>query len=183
MTLRSSSLRGVCVNVLVYRFQCVSVVIEDSSNQTQVDSPDSAKRSKSRRRLYFVGVVVVVAFGIVIGRSLKVDDDALAQALAGTWIAVDPSDASLHRRELPVSNEQLIIRSDGTLTHVVELASKPGQPENDAWGWKVRKGRLYVRFTGEDATGQWLPGFAFSVSDTRLSIRIKGHPAKQWVRG
>jgi len=131
---------------------------------------------------FAVAGLLVVVVGVVIAQSGTVDDDALAQALMGTWIAVDPSDASLHRRELPVSHEQLVIGKDGELTHVVELTSKPGNPDNDLWGWKVRKGRLYARFLGEDASGQWLPGIAFTVTDDALTMRVKGHPPKKWVR-
>lgn len=75
-----------------------------------------------------------------------------------------------------------MIQADGTLTHVVELASNPGTPDRDPWGWKIHKGRLYVRFLGEDASGQWLPGFAISVTDNTLSIHIKDHPPKTWGR-
>jgi len=149
-------------------------------------SPHTNKAGKpnkptSRWKFAVVGLLVVVLAFVIVGRR-EVDDDALARALAGTWTAVDPSDGSLHRRNLPVSHEQLVIGADGELTHVVELASNPGNPEYDLWGWKVRKGRLYARFQGEDASGQWLPGIAFAVSNDTLSMRIKGHPPKKWVR-
>lgn len=127
------------------------------------------------------GLVVVVAT-LVMVQGRKVDDAALELALTGTWTAVEPNDASLHRREAPVTREQFIVRSDKTLTHVIELASQPGNAEKDLWAWKVSKGRLYMRFLGEDATGQWLPGLKFSVSEKALSLYIKGHPPKQWVR-
>ncbi|MFQ5495415.1 MAG: hypothetical protein ACE5EX_08545 [Phycisphaerae bacterium] len=139
-------------------------------------------RSNVRWGLAVVGLLVLVA-ALVIGRGVRVDDPTLERSLAGTWTAVDPNNAALHRREVAVAREQLVFRANGTLTHVVELASAPGKPDHDPWGWRVRKGRLYVRFLGEDAGGQWLPGIAFSVSDTALSIRIKGHPPKEWVRG
>ncbi len=145
------------------------------------DPIGKTKRPTNRWRFTVVVLLVVVAV-IVIMRVRKVDDSALEKALEGTWTAVDPSDASLHRRDQPVTHEQLIIGADKKLTHVVELASEPGNPENDLWAWKVSKGRLYVRYLGEDASGQWLPGFAFSISDKAMSIRTKGHPPKKWTR-
>jgi len=147
----------------------------------QANLTEEPKPSKARWGLVVVGLIVV-AVAVVIGRGRQADDAGLARALAGTWTATDPNDASLHRRELPVTHEQLVILADGTLTHLVELASKPGKPETDPWGWKVRKGRLYVQFRGDDASGQWLSGIPFSVSDEALSIRIKDHPPKEWVR-
>jgi len=145
------------------------------------DLSGKPNRSNARWRLAGVGILVVVS-AVVIMRGLRADDSALAKALTGKWTAVDPSNASFHRREVPVAREQLVIGEDGELTHVVELASKPGNPDNDLWGWKVRKGRLYVRYRGDDASGQWLPGIAFSVSDKALSMRLKGNPPKKWVR-
>jgi len=127
-------------------------------------------------------VVIIAGATAAVVRSRRVDDVALAKAFVGTWTAVDPNDASLHRRDVPVSREQIVALADGTLTHVIELASKPGSPERDHWDWKIKKGRLYVRFLGDDASGQWLPGFAFSVTDKAMSIRIKDRPAKQWLR-
>jgi hypothetical protein len=145
------------------------------------DLPETAKQSNVRLKYAALAILVLVG-AVVVVRAGKVDDATLERSLAGTWTAVDPNDATLHRREVPVAREQLVFSADKKLTHIVELASKPGDPDNDPWGWKVRKGRLYVRFLGEDAGGQWLPGFAFSVSDTALSIRVKGHPPKKWVR-
>ncbi len=145
------------------------------------DSSGQPDHKKAWRNLTVSGLVVVVAV-MLVARALKVDDATLERALVGHWVAVDPSDAVLHRREQPVAREELVIRADGTLSHIVELASKPGHPDNDPWKWKVKKGRLYVRFTGEDAGGQWLPGFAFSVTDNALSIHVKDHAPKEWVR-
>jgi len=147
----------------------------------KADSSAKPNRLNTRWRFTLVGILVVVS-AVVIWRGRMTEDAALERALAGTWTAVDPNDAALHRRELPVTQEQLDIRADGTLTHVVALASEPGSPNNDLWGWKVRKGRLYVRFLGEDGSGQSLPGFAFTVSDTMLSIRLKERPPKEFVR-
>ena len=147
----------------------------------KADPSEKPNRSTARWGFAVVGLLVTIA-AILILRGLRADDPALERSLVGTWTAVDPNDATLHRREVPVTHEQLVFQADETLTHIVELASKPGSPENDLWGWKVRKGRLYVRYLGEDAGGQWLPGFGFSVSDEALSIRVKGHPPKEWVR-
>jgi len=138
-------------------------------------------RSQTRWMLPVLGILVVAAC-VVFGRGWLRDDAALARALPGTWTAVDPTDAALHRREVPVLREQLLIRPDGTLTHAVTLKSEPESPTRDVWGWRVHKGRLYVRFLGEDAGGQTLPGFSFTVSDTTLSIRLKGRPPKEFVR-
>ncbi len=135
----------------------------------------------ARRGFAVVGLFVVGGV-IFFGRGRDVDDATLARALVGDWPAVDPSDAMLHRRELPVAREHLAIRADGTLTHVIELESKPGNPEEDLWGWKVSKGRLYLRYLGDDASGQWLPGIALSVSDSEMSIQVKGRLPKKWVR-
>ncbi len=147
----------------------------------QTDLTGKSKRSITKLRVASIGILVVLA-AIVVVCMPQVDDVALAQALMGTWTAVDPNDASLHRRVLPVAHEQLVINAEGELTHVVELVSDPSNPDKDIWGWKVRKGRLYVQYRGDNASGQWLPGIAFSVSGTALSMRLKGHPPKKWVR-
>jgi len=147
-----------------------------------IEQPTTLDRRGRHWRIAAGGVVVVAAVIVVTLCSRTPDDAAIAQHLAGTWIAVDPNDATLHRREDPVVNEQLVIRENGTLSHIVELASKPGTPDEEPWGWKVRKGRLYVQFLGDDASGQWLPGFPISVSDKTLTIRVKAHPPKEWVR-
>ena len=147
-------------------------------------SEEADLSAKPKRRVVrrFAAVAVLLVAAVVMVRGWKVDDATLEKALVGSWTAVDPNDPTFHRREVPVTREQLIFRDDGTLSYVVGLASKPETPEIDLWGWRVRKGRLYVRFLGEEGTGQWLPGLAFSVSEKALSIRIKSHRPKRWVR-
>jgi len=142
---------------------------------------DHPKWSIFRWRFVLAGLLVAT-LAIVIVKSRQIDDATLELAMARKWTAIDPHDAVFHRRDLPVASEQLDIHADGTLNHIIELASNPGNPENDLWGWKISKGRLYVQYRGEDAGGQWLPGFSFSVSDRALSIRIKGRLPKAWVR-
>jgi len=124
---------------------------------------------------------LVIAY-FVIAPSFGRNDQELTRAMVGSWIAKDPTDNALHRREQRVSRESMVFRSDGTLTHSVTLASTPDAPEDDIWGWKIIDGRLLMRFLGEEGTGQWLPGFAFSVSDDAMSISVLGRPAKRFKR-
>jgi len=127
-------------------------------------------------------VAAVVVTYVVVAPSFGRNDQELTQALVGTWIAKDPTDNALHRREQPVAHESMVFRSDGTLTHSVTLASTPDEPEDDIWGWKIIDGRLLMRFLGAEGTGQWLPGFAIAVSDDAMSISVLGRPAKQFLR-
>lgn len=139
---------------------------------------------KARPRMWYV-VLVLVAVGVVAAVAAVrrgPDDEASAHALEGAWVAVDPSNNALHRREEVVQKEEILFRHDGTLQYSVELASAPGKTEDVEWAWKVRNGRLYVRFLGEEAAGDWLPGIGFSVTSKTLTVRIKNRPVKEFVR-
>lgn len=139
---------------------------------------------KARPQMRYV-IVILVAVGVVAAVAAVrrgPDDEASARALEGAWVAVDPSNNALHRREEPVQKEKILFRHDGTLRYSLELASAPGKTEDVEWAWKVRKARLYVRFLGEEAGGDWLPGISFAVTPNTLTVRIKNRPVKEFVR-
>jgi hypothetical protein len=188
----AQSREGVCLGncnlcaVLHIHTRCTArsrAARERRINAMNETNPKVESSQKSRKLLSAVTIIILIAAGVVVTQQFrKVDDAALSRDLVGTWSAVDPTDGSLHRRELPVSAERLEVGDDGTLTHVVELAEKPKDPDRDRYEWKVRKGRLYVRYLADNSGGEWLRGIPLSIADGAMSMRIKDHLPKEWVR-
>jgi hypothetical protein len=127
-----------------------------------------------------IGLAVVVA-AIIIVRWPK-DDRSLTQAMVGTWQAVEPTNAALHKRVEGVDVERVIFSSDGSLTYILESKSDPKSSKVEPWGWKIEKGELMIRYLGEDSTKEWYHPIRFKLSETTLSINRKGFPTKVFIR-
>jgi len=126
-----------------------------------------------------VGVLVVALITVV--RWPK-DDKHLAEHLVGTWEAVDPDNAALHRRQEGVDIERVVFHADGRLTYILESKSQPNASKTEPWGWKIKEGRLMLRYAGEDSTQEWFRPIKFEVSETSLSVNRKGFPVKECAR-
>lgn len=109
------------------------------------------------------------------------DDETLARQLEGRWRAVDTSNAALHKYKDPVDLEEVVVQPDGTLLYTVFPRGNP-KPNTDRWGWQVRDGRLLLQYRGEDGADAGTLRVKVSVSDGRLIITRKGHPAKEFQR-
>lgn len=109
-------------------------------------------------------------------------DKSLAEAVVGTWRAVDPNNGALHKRSEGVKNEEVTFRPDGTLIYVVESLAGGPPPKTEQWGWRVQKRRLQLQYLGEGSTQEWMSPVKLSVSATRLSLYRKSFPVKEFTR-
>jgi hypothetical protein len=136
----------------------------------------------TRRKTSGLAVLIVAVVGAVVWYRWPQDDRALAAAIVGSWQAVDPTNNALHKRQEGVDIEKAVFQADGKLTYILESKSKPNTSKREPWGWKVQKGRLSLRYAGEDSAQEWLGSIPFTVTSTTLSIERKGFPVKEFTR-